>query len=134
LANVGNVAQNGVTTDNQLVYRARLGWSKDSWSVTGFVNYSSHFYHTQQAPPNVNGQCVSAGKQRRRRHLPLRDRGLQQCRAFLLHLRSFTRIQHRRYPSKRLSPQYRRAGRDTESVRQSSALWLPRKRRRRFGL
>ena len=61
LANVGNVAQNGVTTDNQLVYRARLGWSKDSWSVTGFVNYSSHFYHTQQSPPNVNGQCVSAG-------------------------------------------------------------------------
>jgi outer membrane receptor protein involved in Fe transport len=61
LANLGNVAQNGVTTDNQMVYRARLGWSSDSWSVTGFVNYSSHFFHTQQSPPNVNGQCISAG-------------------------------------------------------------------------
>jgi hypothetical protein len=61
LANVGNVAQNGVTTDNRMIYRARLGWSKDAWSVTGFVNYSSHFFHTQQSPPNVNGQCISAG-------------------------------------------------------------------------
>ena len=61
LANVGNVQQLGVTTENRLVYRARLGWSKDSWSVTGFMNYSSHFFHTQQSPPNVNGQCTSSG-------------------------------------------------------------------------
>ncbi len=42
-------------------YRARLGWSNGPWSVTGFVNYDSHFFHTQTAPPNVNAQCVATG-------------------------------------------------------------------------
>src|SRR6185503_19298046 len=43
-------------------YRARLGWSKGPWSVTGFMDYNSHFFHTQAAPPDVNGNfCASNG-------------------------------------------------------------------------
>jgi hypothetical protein len=42
-------------------YRARLGWSNGPWSVTGFMDYQSHFFHTQNAPPNVNFQCVATG-------------------------------------------------------------------------
>jgi outer membrane receptor protein involved in Fe transport len=42
-------------------YRARLGWSNGPWSLTGFMNYDSHFFHTQNAPPNVNFQCATAG-------------------------------------------------------------------------
>jgi hypothetical protein len=38
-----------------------LGWSNGAWSVTGFMNYESHYYHTQSAPPNVNNQCTVAG-------------------------------------------------------------------------
>jgi hypothetical protein len=41
-------------------YRGRLGWSNGPWNVTGFVDYISHYYHTQNAPPNVNGSlCTS---------------------------------------------------------------------------
>jgi iron complex outermembrane receptor protein len=61
LASVGNVAQIGVESLPRMHYRARLGWSNGPFSVTGFVNYDSHFYHTQGAPPNVNGQCLSTG-------------------------------------------------------------------------
>jgi hypothetical protein len=61
LASVGGVAQKGVTGSPRLRYRARLGWSNGPWSVTGFMDYQSHFFHTQAAPPYVNFQCVSAG-------------------------------------------------------------------------
>jgi hypothetical protein len=29
--------------------------------VTGFMDYASHFFHTQTAPPNVNYQCLTPG-------------------------------------------------------------------------
>jgi hypothetical protein len=61
LAPVGGLAQTGVETLPRFRYRARLGWSSGSWSVTGFMDYQSHYYHTQSAPPNVNFQCVAAG-------------------------------------------------------------------------
>ena len=61
LASVGGVAQNGVESLPRFKYRARLGWSNGPWSVVGFMDYSSHFFHTQTAPPNVNFQCLVAG-------------------------------------------------------------------------
>jgi outer membrane receptor protein involved in Fe transport len=61
LGTLGGVAQNGVTGTPQMRYRARLGWSSGPWSVTGFMDYVSHFYHTQNAPPNVNYQCLVTG-------------------------------------------------------------------------
>jgi hypothetical protein len=61
LAPVGGIAQNGVETLPRMRYRARLGWSNGQWSVTGFMDYQSHYYHTQSAPPNVNLQCIAAG-------------------------------------------------------------------------
>ncbi|HEX5281229.1 MAG TPA: TonB-dependent receptor plug domain-containing protein [Micropepsaceae bacterium] len=42
-------------------YRARLGWSDGAYSVTGFLNYHSHFFQPWNQPPNVNFQCTSAG-------------------------------------------------------------------------
>jgi outer membrane receptor protein involved in Fe transport len=51
----------GVESRPRMKYRARLGWANGPWSVTGFMNYESHFFHTQGAPPNVNNQCVAAG-------------------------------------------------------------------------
>jgi iron complex outermembrane receptor protein len=57
----GGIPQNGVETLPRMHYRARLGWSNGPWSVTGFMDYQSHYYHTQSAPPNVNFQCTSAG-------------------------------------------------------------------------
>ena len=41
-------------------YRARAGWSNGPWSLTGFMNFQSHFFHTQNAPPNVNGDFCAA--------------------------------------------------------------------------
>jgi outer membrane receptor protein involved in Fe transport len=58
---VGGVAQTGVPTSPRMRYRGRLGWTMGSWSVTGFVNYVSHYYNTQNVPPNVNLQCLAAG-------------------------------------------------------------------------
>jgi len=59
----------GVSTLPTFRYRARLGWSNGPWSVTGFADYQSHFFHTQAAPPNagpgnfcaVNGSLDAAG-------------------------------------------------------------------------
>jgi TonB-dependent receptor-like protein len=42
-------------------YRAQLGWSDGPYSVTGFLNYHSHFFQPFNTPPNVNFQCTSAG-------------------------------------------------------------------------
>ena len=51
----------GVPTIPYLIYRARLGWANGPWSLTGFMDYQSHYYHTQTAPPNVNGnKCTSS--------------------------------------------------------------------------
>jgi len=61
LASVGGVAQLGVESLPRFKYRARLGWSDGPWSVTGFMDYAGHFYHTQTAPPNVNFQCLTPG-------------------------------------------------------------------------
>jgi iron complex outermembrane recepter protein len=62
------VPQDGValgTTGNagapRLSYRARLGWSDGPYSVTGFLNYSSHYYQGWGVPPNVNFACAAAG-------------------------------------------------------------------------
>jgi hypothetical protein len=61
LASVGGVAQLGVESLPRFKYRARLGWSNGPYSVTGFMDYAGHFYHTQTAPPNINFECLAAG-------------------------------------------------------------------------
>ncbi len=65
---VGGVAQNGVASipagepgAPRMSYRARLGWSNGAFSVTGFLNYSAHYYAAWGAPPNVNFQCTASG-------------------------------------------------------------------------
>jgi outer membrane receptor protein involved in Fe transport len=61
LAAVNGVEQIGVESRPRLKYRARLGWSDGTWSVTGFMDYEQHFFHTQAAPPNVNYACITPG-------------------------------------------------------------------------
>jgi iron complex outermembrane receptor protein len=59
--NLGQVNEvEGVESLPRMRYRARLGWSNGPWSLTGFMNFSSHFFHTQTAPPNVNGNFCAA--------------------------------------------------------------------------
>ena len=65
---IGGVAQNGVASipsgqpaAPRMIYRARLGWSDGAYSVTGFLNYSAHYYAPWGTPPNVNMQCTNAG-------------------------------------------------------------------------
>jgi iron complex outermembrane receptor protein len=57
----GGIPQNGVETLPRMVYRARLGWSNGPYTVTGFVNYQSHYFAPWPVPPNVNLQCTVAG-------------------------------------------------------------------------
>src|SRR5262249_16882207 len=55
-----NAQSFGVSTLPYFRYRSRLGWSSGPWSVTGFMDYQSHYVHTLSAPPNVNGSfCTS---------------------------------------------------------------------------
>jgi len=61
LSPVGGVAQTGVESLPRMRYRARLGWSNGPWTITGFMDYQSHYFHTQAAPPNVNNQCTTSG-------------------------------------------------------------------------
>src|SRR5205085_443470 len=61
LSSVGGISQLGVESLPRFKYRARLGWSNGPFSVIGFMDYTSHFYHTQAAPPNVNFQCLTTG-------------------------------------------------------------------------
>ncbi len=61
LAAVNGVEQIGVESRPRLKYRTRLGWSDGTWSVTGFMDYEQHFFHTQAAPPNVNFACITPG-------------------------------------------------------------------------
>jgi iron complex outermembrane receptor protein len=65
---IGGVAQNGVASipsgqpaSPRMTYRARLGWTSGPYSVTGFMNYSAHYYAPWGTPPNVNAQCTTAG-------------------------------------------------------------------------
>jgi iron complex outermembrane receptor protein len=52
----------GVGTLPRMLYRARIGWANGPWSATLFMDYRAHYYHTQSAPPNVNGNfCASNG-------------------------------------------------------------------------
>jgi iron complex outermembrane receptor protein len=60
-APVNGVEQLGVESRPRFKYRARVGWSNDTWNFTGFMNYESHFFHTQSAPPNVNFACIQPG-------------------------------------------------------------------------
>ena len=61
--NAGSVNEvRGVQLSPNFSYRARLGWTNGSWSVTGFMDYVAHYYTEQQAPPNVNGNfCAENG-------------------------------------------------------------------------
>ena len=43
----------------RMIYRARLGWNNGTFSVTGFLNYSAHYYAPWGIPPNVNFQCTT---------------------------------------------------------------------------
>ena len=61
LAPVNGVQQLGVESRPRFKYRARLGWSDGTWSLTGFMDYEQHFYHTMAAPPNVNNACIEPG-------------------------------------------------------------------------
>ena len=61
LAALNGLEQVGVESRPRLKYRARLGWSDGTWSVTGFMDYEAHFFHTQAAPPNVNSACITPG-------------------------------------------------------------------------
>ena len=61
LAALNGLEQVGVESRPRLKYRARLGWSDGTWSVTGFMDYEQHFFHTQAAPPNVNNACITPG-------------------------------------------------------------------------
>ena len=57
----GNAEAHGVTTQvPRQRWRGRLGWSNGPWNVTAFMDYTAHTYSNQNAPPNVNGTCVSA--------------------------------------------------------------------------
>jgi outer membrane receptor protein involved in Fe transport len=52
----------GVATNPRFRYRVRLGWANGPWTFTAFMDYSSHYYHLQTPPPNVNGNfCASNG-------------------------------------------------------------------------
>jgi outer membrane receptor protein involved in Fe transport len=52
----------GIATLPRMLYRARVGWANGPWSATLFMDHRAHYYHTQSAPPNVNGNfCASNG-------------------------------------------------------------------------
>jgi len=61
LAPNGGLAQEGVETTPRLKYRARLGWSNGTWSLTGFMDYRSHWFHNNSPPFNVNNLCQTTG-------------------------------------------------------------------------
>ncbi len=61
IGSVGGIEQEGVPSMPRMRYRARAGWSNGTWNFTAFVDYRSHYFHTNAAPPNVNFQCVTPG-------------------------------------------------------------------------
>jgi iron complex outermembrane recepter protein len=44
---------NMVETQPRLAYRARLGWTSGPYSVTGFMNYTSHYYSPWAVPSGI---------------------------------------------------------------------------------
>ncbi len=126
--NAGGVNEvNGVELLPRFRYRARVGWSNGPWSLTTFMNFQSHFFHTQQAPPNVNGNfCASNGGLdacRHRRNVPVRDRRLHQHHSVLLHVRSVPRLQHDGRACERVPAQHRRPARRAERVQSESSAY-----------
>jgi iron complex outermembrane receptor protein len=61
LAPINGVERLGVESRPRFKYRARLGWSDGTWSLTGFMDYEQHFFNIQPAPPNVNNACITPG-------------------------------------------------------------------------
>ncbi len=61
LAAVAGVSQNGVETAPRMIWRSRLGWSDGPYSISGFMNYQSHYFVPVAVPPNVNFQCTASG-------------------------------------------------------------------------
>ncbi len=108
----------GVESLPRFRYRARAGWSNGPWSLTGFMNVQTHFFHTQNAPPNVNGNfCASNGSLdavRQRRHLHLRHQRLHQHPSVLLHVRPVPRLQHDGRTGERVPAQHRHPARGAE--------------------
>ena len=81
LGTLNGVQQIGVETLPRMRYRARLGWSNGPISVVGFMNYQSHFFNTQAAPPNVNFACTTAGGTVGGGTIALRDQQLHKYRS-----------------------------------------------------
>jgi hypothetical protein len=50
-----------ISPRQRAVMRGRLGWSNGTWSATGFMDYTGHYFHAQNPPPNVNNSCLVAG-------------------------------------------------------------------------
>jgi hypothetical protein len=61
IGTLNGIPQVGVETTLRERVRGRLGWSDGPFTATGFVNYTSHFFNTQNAPPNVNFACATSG-------------------------------------------------------------------------
>ena len=59
LGTLNGIQQVGVESLPRMRYRARLGWSDGAFSATVFTNYTSHYFNTQNAPPNVNFACTT---------------------------------------------------------------------------
>jgi hypothetical protein len=55
LNTLNGLPQEGVESRPRMKYRTRIGWSDGTWSIGAFMDYQQHFFHTQPAPPNVNG-------------------------------------------------------------------------------
>ncbi len=125
----------GVESLPRFRYRARVGWSNGPWSLTGFMNVATHFFHTQTAPPNVNGNfCAANGGLDEfggGGTYPMRHPGLHQHRSVLLHVRPVPRLQHDGRARERVSAQHRRPARGEQSLRSAVGLRLPHRHRRR---
>ena len=61
IGTLNGIQEVGVESLPRMRYRGRLGWSDGAFSVVGFANYTSHFFNTQNAPPNVNFACTTSG-------------------------------------------------------------------------
>ena len=110
----GGIAQNGVETLPRMNYRARLGWSNGPWSVTGFMNYISHYYPRMARSAQCQLPMHGRGRHFGGRHVPLRHQQLEQYRAVLVHLRSVLRLRHRRYAGQQLPQEHHRSGHHPE--------------------
>ena len=131
---LNGLEQVGVESRPRLKYRARLGWSDGTWSVTGFMDYEGHFFHTQAAPPNVNAACITPGGTvggLPNYYKSLLGHGLRQHPAVLLHVRSVARLRHRRPAGERVFEERQRSARGPEHHGQERALRVPDRHRRR---